>query len=143
MGEDYTVLMDHTASTNEDHDDYANNHNNNNNNKSLNGGSVVRWDIGTRHNVFKSYYKFNTQYYTSKCVYRVTVFVIMEMKNQPHYTRPGFWTSSVVLHHMWRDTCRAFGRFVTCRPRVQTSETSILARKSCHQWKLYRKYRTK
>lgn len=57
---DTTVLMDHTASTNEDHDDYANNNNNN----SLNRGSVVRRDIGTRHNVFKSYCRFNIQYYT-------------------------------------------------------------------------------
>jgi len=36
MGVDTNVLMDHTASTNEDHYDYANNIN------SLNRGSVVR-----------------------------------------------------------------------------------------------------
>lgn len=36
MGVDTTVLMYHTAYTNEDHDDY------NNNNNSLNRGSVVR-----------------------------------------------------------------------------------------------------
>lgn len=39
MGADTNILMDHTTSTNEDHDDYANNNNNNN---SLNRGSVVR-----------------------------------------------------------------------------------------------------
>ena len=66
MGVDTTVLMDHTASTNKDHDDYANNNNNNNYYYyySLTRGSVVRREIGTRHNVFKSYRRFNIQYYT-------------------------------------------------------------------------------
>ena len=57
MGVDTIVLMDHTVSTNEDHDDYSTTTttttNNNNNNNSLNRGSVVRRDIGTCPNVFR------------------------------------------------------------------------------------------
>jgi hypothetical protein len=42
MGVDTTVLMDHTASTNENDVDNDDDDNNNNNNNSLNRGSVVR-----------------------------------------------------------------------------------------------------
>jgi len=43
MGVDTTVLMDHTASNNEGHDDYANNNNNNNNN---NNKFLKSWQCG-------------------------------------------------------------------------------------------------